>query len=315
MKYSQKLSFDTPEEKGLKRYYRFRSETKRSEKNMALKTTLEDDVRFALGKLDWDTERSNVFDLLNYTVNITRKDADADSIPIGTSKIGGQPDVPTPETFEWPECKGQPMTFVTQINFEELHPFDRDGVFPDKGMLYFFFYVDSEDFRYPERRDEYETVFLPEADDVSKLQPMPFPESLPKAVHLVPCDLHFASDFTLPAFPNFKFKGKGFSPDDIARLGEADALICGVTGRTPTDEYWMLGEPQTLESDVYKDWSEHALNGSEPEDYMLLQQISFTDSSTNLFMFGNLGIAYWGITKEDLAEKRFENTVLICQTP
>jgi uncharacterized protein YwqG len=60
------------------------------------------------------------------------------------SKWWGDPDMP--ENMEYPtiqvEEEGEtfdyPLTFVCQINCEDLIPFDTDGHLPHEGMLYFF---------------------------------------------------------------------------------------------------------------------------------------------------------------------------------
>ncbi len=66
-------------------------------------------------------------------------------LPVGSSKLLGNPDVW--EGFEWPaaELDGElyDLTFMCQINCAELAPFDRDGILPRSGMLYFFYDLDE----------------------------------------------------------------------------------------------------------------------------------------------------------------------------
>jgi len=54
------------------------------------------------------------------------------NVPIGASKFGGLPDVPS--TFEWP-IYGRPLSFFCQLNLADLH---LDIGLPTAGMLYFF---------------------------------------------------------------------------------------------------------------------------------------------------------------------------------
>jgi uncharacterized protein YwqG len=69
----------------------------------------------------------------------------ADSLPIGSSKSFGNPDVW--EGFEWPaiEEDGElyDLTFMCQINCAEIAAFDKDGKLPKTGMLYFFYDLDE----------------------------------------------------------------------------------------------------------------------------------------------------------------------------
>ena len=66
------------------------------------------------------------------------------------SKFGGKPYLPA--DFTWPYYNGEdydgvkknrPLTFLAQIDLHEAHPFDRDSVLPDHGMLYFFYDLDE----------------------------------------------------------------------------------------------------------------------------------------------------------------------------
>lgn len=65
------------------------------------------------------------------------------------SKWWGDPDMP--ENMEYPtimvddegESYEYPLTFVCQINCEEIAPFDAEGQLPHEGMLYFFAAMDE----------------------------------------------------------------------------------------------------------------------------------------------------------------------------
>ena len=65
------------------------------------------------------------------------------------SKWWGDPDMP--ENMEYPTIQGEeegetfdyPLTFVCQINCEDLIPFDPEGKLPHEGMLYFFAAMDE----------------------------------------------------------------------------------------------------------------------------------------------------------------------------
>lgn len=65
------------------------------------------------------------------------------------SKWWGDPDMP--EGMQYPTVQvtedGQtydyPLTFICQINCEDIAPFDKDGCLPHEGMLYFFAAIDK----------------------------------------------------------------------------------------------------------------------------------------------------------------------------
>ena len=50
-----------------------------------------------------------------------------------------------PSEFEWYRNEsGEPLGFVMQINCEEIHSYDKDGNFPESGMLYFFYDLENQ---------------------------------------------------------------------------------------------------------------------------------------------------------------------------
>ena len=65
------------------------------------------------------------------------------------SKWWGDPDMPenmqypTMEVTEDGETFDYPLTFVCQINCEDIAPFDKEGKLPHEGMLYFFAAIDD----------------------------------------------------------------------------------------------------------------------------------------------------------------------------
>ncbi len=65
------------------------------------------------------------------------------------SKWWGDPDMPenmqypTMEVTEGGETYDYPLTFVCQINCEDIAAYDKDGLLPHEGMLYFFAAVDD----------------------------------------------------------------------------------------------------------------------------------------------------------------------------
>ena len=93
-------------------------------------------------------------------------------LPIGTSKFFGNPDVP--QGFEWPyiEVDGEEydLSFIGQINLSEVAKYDKDGLLPGKGMLYFFYDLDEMPFS-PDNLNACRVIYH-ESDE--NLEPMCF---------------------------------------------------------------------------------------------------------------------------------------------
>jgi uncharacterized protein YwqG len=77
---------------------------------------------------------------------INYSEENREKIPKGSSKIGGKPDLP--KDFQWYYYNGEdykrkvanrPLSFLMQINCEEVHKYDKESLLPEKGILYFFY--------------------------------------------------------------------------------------------------------------------------------------------------------------------------------
>jgi hypothetical protein len=70
----------------------------------------------------------------------TERVEDENSIPLGSSKIGGRPDLP--RDMEWATAtysdKTISLLFVAQFDLAELKPYDEENLLPESGILYFF---------------------------------------------------------------------------------------------------------------------------------------------------------------------------------
>ncbi len=93
-----------------------------------------------------------------------------DRLFTGSSKLFGDPDVWN--GFEWPyiEENGEKydLTFLCQINCAEVSPFDKEGLLPETGMLYFFYDLDTM----PEAADGRSARVLWYSDDILTLNKM-----------------------------------------------------------------------------------------------------------------------------------------------
>lgn len=104
------------------------------------------------------------------SVLMTRTKVNEGDIPIGASKLGGNPDLP--KDFKWPHWKDKPLTFIAQFKLSEVaeassihtkpnqltlwdmskipttRPDRTNDMLPETGMFYFFY--DMGDIPYDE---------------------------------------------------------------------------------------------------------------------------------------------------------------------
>ncbi|MFD3271146.1 YwqG family protein [Paenibacillus dendritiformis] len=83
----------------------------------------------------------------------------------GRSRVGGNPDLP-PQA-EWPRtADGEPMTFLAQLNLEQLAACDSLKRLPAQGMLYFFVGIDE-----PAYDIEHRVIYAASADGLERRAP------------------------------------------------------------------------------------------------------------------------------------------------
>jgi hypothetical protein len=129
-------------------------------------------------------------------------------LPVGTSKVGGQPDLPP--GFVWPYWQGRPIHFLAQFNMAEVAPYDIDHALPTSGMLYFFLDDSMEaigpagSYGYQEERG-WKVFHHP--GDLSALRRTPTPPGLPELFgELLPRAVRFEPEMTVPDDDSIEFQ-------------------------------------------------------------------------------------------------------------
>ncbi|MBE6654310.1 MAG: DUF1963 domain-containing protein [Ruminococcaceae bacterium] len=249
------------------------------------------------------------------------------------SKIGGKPSVPA--GFEWPrfeaenydgEIANRPLSFICQINLEEIKAYDKDKLLPDKGSLLFFYEQESMRWGFDPQDSGCSRVYY--FDDISVLSPVNLPEDLNEEYRIKEYDLRFASKTSYPSFEELDchidadfdweeydeaLERKGYDADFERHklLGYADIVqneMLTECERTTRGLY--CGDPESYKN-TPKD-QEEAINGAAKDWILLFQMASIQDDDYEL-MFGDLGNIYFYIRKQDLAKRKFDKTWLVLQ--
>ncbi|MCL4517217.1 MAG: YwqG family protein [Firmicutes bacterium] len=244
-----------------------------------------------------------------------------DTIPVGSSKIGGLPDLPS--GWDWPAWNGQPLSFICQINFEELAPYDTEKVLPTHGILYFFYDAKQSVWGFdPQDRGGWRVLFT---ENKTGLERTSLPSTLPEEGQFYPCKVDFSSQLTLPP-PESELFSEPLSKRDWEAyydLLESLGLLSESSG-----VHRVLGHPDQMQGDMllecqlafhglyvgdssgYNDPRAQQLR-SGAKDWRLLVQIDSDDQSG--MMWGDVGRLYFWIREEDLRNRQFDNVWLILQ--
>ncbi len=245
---------------------------------------------------------------------------------IDGSKIGGKPYLPF--NFQWPvffdseEGVTRPLSFFCQIDLEEVAAYDKDHKLPRTGMLSFFY--DCAAFRWgfdPEDRDAAQVFYFEKTEG---FVPTELPENLQEEYHIPEMRIGFSARNSYPKYEEFSIHSDldceweeydlvleklgvdlNEDPQDHKLLGYADII---------QDE--MLSECERVYRGMYCGDAESYQQTSEEEcediaekakEWTLLLQLSTIETDEFEWMFGDCGMLYFYIRRQDLEEKRFDN--------
>ena len=278
-----------------------------------------------------ETSKRNAI-LINYS-----EDENKEKLPKGTSKIGGKPDLP--KDFQWFYYKGEdykkivenrPLSFLMQINCEEIHKYDKESLLPEKGMLYFFYELFTMTWGFSPQDRGSAKVFYYDGE-IEDLVPADFPEDMEKDCIIPESKINFESmnDYPIDFLDYYdvddsieetrrkekefekELEELGYKADTTKLLGHPELIQgeyweeCeGVAGK---NIYYGSAPIKYGSDEVKKSIKENA------KDWILLMQISEVEIGDYGLYFGDSGKIYFNIRKEDLKNKNFDNVWLILQ--
>ncbi len=257
--------------------------------------------------------------------------------PLGTSKIGGKPHLPA--FFEWPHYEGEsyedgwadrPLSFLAQIDLAAVSAFDKEGLLPRSGYLYFFYELMSQKWGFDPEDEGCARVYYFDvpADALCETE---LPASLAEEVRVPLIRLDFGTMDELPAYEEF------LDLTDKARFGEYfcwdlyDETAAEIVEPEDSDEICkLLGYANLVQGSMLSECARvtAGLSCGSPEDYrrtseeqkaairadapnwILLAQF---DTLSDEIMFGDCGLIYFYIRKDDLAARRFDRVWLCLQ--
>ena len=253
---------------------------------------------------------------------------------VDKSKIGGKPYLP--KDFIWPYYQEFPLSFLAQINLEEVSSLDKDKLLPDKGMLYFFYELETQEWGYSPQDKGCAKVFY--FEDTSNFELIGFPEDMEDYYKIPEFKVNFKSNISLPSYEDFdnlneeekileKYKTyKEFEDKLFDKYSEIyDEYMESLENYTK-----LLGYPDIIQNsmkeecaavtrgfnmggiDYPKKYKEEIKKAS--KDWILLFQMDAVESDDYELMFGDSGHIYFWIKKDDLANKNFDNVWLILQS-
>lgn len=271
---------------------------------------------FGLSRVAEDIKRA-----LRNSIRMYTEKVDEDTIPLGTTKIGGKPDVP--KGFEWPKYYDNPLSFIAQINMAEIVPFDTERILPASGMLYFFYDCEQQTWGFdPEDKDCWKVHYYDGSLD--ELIRMEFHEELPEYAQYHAVKVSFKNEISLPSWDSDYIDSLNLSEEEKDAFSELCEKFIGeqqvinkLLGHSDNIQGDMQLECQLVSNGLYCGDSsgyespDRAKLEKDAKDWRLLLQI---DSDENAqMMWGDVGRLYFWIKENDLRLKNFDKVWMILQ--
>ena len=278
-----------------------------------------------------ETSKRNAI-LINYS-----EDENKEKLPKGSSKIGGKPDLP--KDFQWFYFKGEdyknrvenrPLSFLMQINCEEVHKYDKESLLPEKGMLYFFYELFTMTWGFSPQDRGSAKVFYYDGE-IEDLVSTDFPEDMEKDCIIPESKINFESmnDYPIDFLDYYDPDDSDEEMDRKEKEFEKELDELGYKADTTK----LLGHPELIQGEYWEECEgvagKNIYYGSAPikygsdevkksikenaKDWILLMQMSELEIGDYGLYFGDSGKIYFNIRKEDLKNKNFDDVWLILQ--
>jgi len=289
---------------------------------------------YLVGEFTMDLKKfvSEILDSLKKNEITISTEFNNNSEIVNKSKIGGKPYLP--KDFIWPYYQGLPLSFLAQINLEEVSSLDKDNLLPSTGMLYFFYELETEEWGYKPQSKGCAKVFYYE--DISNFSLIDFPENMEDDYKIPEFKVNFKSNISLPSYEDFfnlvedKEELEDITENEFYDIYHSAYDELSKKYLVPIEKYIkLLAYPDVIQNSMEeecaavtrgfnmggigypKKYKEEIKKAS--KDWILLFQMDTLETSDYELMFGDSGHIYFWIKKEDLANRNFENIWLILQ--
>lgn len=249
--------------------------------------------------------------------------ADESELRIGESKLGGLPDLPP--GVDWPECKGEPLSFIAQFRMSDVTEYDTDRLLPSTGMTYFFYDADQGAWGYdPADAGRWKVIYY--GGELSRLQRKPAPAVLLEQARFRACRVIFSREDSFPSWESYDVQNLGMSKKEMSAYQSILAPIDEYREEHPTHR--ILGQADIIQNDMqlecqlvthglycgdesgYQD-SRAAVLAAGATGWQLLLQIDTEDEIG--MMWGDAGRLYFWIQRDALKKRDFDQVWVILQ--
>ena len=271
-------------------------------------------MRAGLAAVGLEAYAEAIVALARPSVRLEAELAYESSIPVGASKLGGRPDLPA--AIDWPEYEGLPQSFLAQLNLAELAGLEGVDALPRVGVLSFFYDAEQRPWGFnPAESSGWKVVYSPNPAQLQRVEP---PAALPGSGRFGAAHLHARSEITYAPWEFSEIQALGLTFDQQLACG---GVMGDVLGEPVPPLHRLLGHPDPIQGNMQLECqlASHGLNVGNSSGYddpraaalsqgatawRLLLQLD-TDDDIDM-MWGDVGMLYFWIHKDDLAARAWE---------
>lgn len=245
-------------------------------------------------------------------------------LPNSRSKFGGDPLLPA--DFLWPSSKDRELDFFLQVDLSEIASLDAENQLPKSGLLTFFYDVENQPWgEDPADADGHRVVYFTDQTFIKRSAP-------PLCTILPEFGLQFSSKTTIPdpsSWPIQQLQNeKPWTTEERRQFKRFTDSFYEYKKEQMLGLHWLLGHSANIQNDMqleaqlvsnglycengsgYKDPRRKELEAGAANWQLLLQ---FDSDETAHVMWGDMGVLYFWIRKNDLANLDFSKTWMILQ--
>jgi uncharacterized protein YwqG len=234
------------------------------------------------------------------SIRLAPQPAAEEELPLGTSRIGGCPDLPG--GTKWPRRRVEgPYRFILQVNLAEVAPFDVAKVLPTTGLLSFFYARNPDEWP-----GDYAFIVQAEAKDLRRLR---WPRDLPENRRYRPLALRPCVEWTVASIQDTGFDGDEVLDSEFPHFDffdEIETQVAQAQGMEPATSshvsvHRLLGHPRLIHSPGLADGTRLLLQvDSDPPSFR------GPDLPRIGLMIGDCGRFFYLTSEGELKSRRFD---------
>jgi len=238
-------------------------------------------------------------------------------LPPGRSKIGGLPDFPP--QLAWPRNSQRSLSFIAQMNLEEM-PHKIIGIpMPETGILYFFYDIVDLPCAHEENgMQNWQVWYHPTTNDITPCNAPPdIADDTDDITLLRPTLIRWEPEVTYPEWSSVVVWERIGKESKLHYDAVLDAIVAGNMASPHESSpiyHRCFGYPNIVQP---VDMIEESMNALLPEkteysDWQLLFQIDSDTTNADTLWADNGRLYFWTL-KQDMKKRRFDRTWLILQ--